>query len=58
MLIKPTILNSLCLNFYWSYADLNDMINLTEQMVEFIALKVNGSTKINYQGTEIDVKAP
>jgi lysyl-tRNA synthetase class 2 len=44
--------------FYWSYADLNDMINLTEQMVEFIALKVNGSTKINYQGTEIDVKAP
>jgi lysyl-tRNA synthetase, class II len=44
--------------FYWAYADLNDMINLTEQMVEFIALKVNGTTKINYQGKEIDVKAP
>lgn len=44
--------------FYWAFADLNDMINLTEQMVEFIANKVNGTTKINYQGTEIDVKAP
>jgi lysyl-tRNA synthetase, class II len=44
--------------FYWAYADLNDMINLTEQMVEFIALKVNGTTKINYQGVELDVKAP
>jgi lysyl-tRNA synthetase class 2 len=44
--------------YYWAYADLNDIISLTEQMVEFIALKVNGSTKITYEGKEIDFKAP
>jgi lysyl-tRNA synthetase class 2 len=44
--------------YYWAYADLNDMINLTEQMIEYIALKVLGTTKVTYQGKEIDVKAP
>ncbi|MFA6269216.1 MAG: lysine--tRNA ligase [archaeon] len=44
--------------YYWGYADLNDMISLTEQMVEFIAQKVNGSTKVNYEGNEIELKAP
>ncbi|MCX6803279.1 MAG: lysine--tRNA ligase [Candidatus Diapherotrites archaeon] len=44
--------------YYWAFVDLNDMIELTEQMVEFIAKKVNGSTKINYNGAEIDFKAP
>lgn len=44
--------------FYWAYADLNDMIELTEQMVEFVAKKVTGSTKVKYQGKEVDFKAP
>jgi len=44
--------------YYWSYADLNDMINLTEQMIEYVALKVNGTTKVTYQGKEVDFKAP
>ena len=44
--------------FYWAYADLNDVINLTEQLVEFVAKKVTGGTKINYEGKEIDLKAP
>jgi len=44
--------------YYSSYSDLNDMINLTEQMIEFIALKVLGTTAVTYQGKEIDVKAP
>ncbi len=44
--------------FYWSYADLNDMISLTEKMVESIAKKVLGKTKIEYQGKEIELKAP
>jgi lysyl-tRNA synthetase class 2 len=44
--------------FYWAYADLNDIMKLTEEMVEAIALKVNGTTKVNYQGVEVDVKTP
>ncbi|MDD3083500.1 MAG: lysine--tRNA ligase [Candidatus ainarchaeum sp.] len=44
--------------FYWAYADLNDMIELTEKMVEYIAKKVLGTTKIEVQGKTIDVKAP
>ncbi len=44
--------------YYWAYAELNDMINLTEKMVEFVAMKVNGTTKVTYQGKEIDFKAP
>lgn len=43
---------------YWAYADYNDMMKLTEEMVEFIALKVLGKTKIVYQGQEIELKAP
>lgn len=44
--------------FYEAYTDLNGVISLTEQMVEFVAKKVNGSTKVNYEGKEIELKAP
>ncbi len=44
--------------FYWAYSDLNDIMSLTEQLVEFVTKKVNGTTKTNYQGVEIDLKAP
>ncbi len=44
--------------YYWAYSDLNDMIELTEQMIEFIAKKVLGTTIIDFQGNKIDVKAP
>jgi lysyl-tRNA synthetase class 2 len=44
--------------YYWAFADLNDIISLTEQMIEFITLKVNGSTIITYEGNKIDFKAP
>ncbi|MFA5931367.1 MAG: lysine--tRNA ligase [archaeon] len=44
--------------FYWAYSDLNDMMTLTEELVEFVAKKVNGSTKVVYEGKEIDLKAP
>ncbi|MGB9637453.1 MAG: lysine--tRNA ligase, partial [Microgenomates group bacterium] len=43
---------------YWAYADYNDMMKLTEEMVEYVAKKVLGKTKINYQGQEIELKAP
>jgi len=44
--------------YYWAYADLNDMISLTEEIVEFVAKKVLGTTKVNFEGKEINLKAP
>jgi lysyl-tRNA synthetase class 2 len=34
------------------------MMELTESLVEYLCIKVNGTTKINYQGTDIDFKTP
>lgn len=43
---------------YYAYSDYNDMMRLTENLYEFVAKKVLGTTKIKYQDKEIDVKAP
>ena len=43
---------------YWAYADYQDMMKLTEEMVEYVAKKVLRKTKINYQGEEIELKSP
>ncbi|MBU2561113.1 MAG: lysine--tRNA ligase [Nanoarchaeota archaeon] len=42
----------------WAYADYNDAMKLFEELWQYVALKVIGTTKISYQGKEIDVKAP
>jgi lysyl-tRNA synthetase class 2 len=42
----------------WAYADYNDMMKLCEELWEYVAKDILGTTKINYQGTEIDLKAP
>jgi lysyl-tRNA synthetase class 2 len=44
--------------YYWANADLNDMMNLTEKLVEFVAKKVTGGTKVKVEGKEIELKAP
>ena len=46
------------LEFYQAYADYNDMMVHFENIYERAAIAATGSTKINYQGTEIDFKAP
>ncbi|MCC7574769.1 lysine--tRNA ligase [Candidatus Woesearchaeota archaeon] len=46
------------LELYEAYADYQDMMRLTEELYEFVALKINGSTKVNFKGKEIDLKAP
>ncbi len=44
--------------WYQAYGDYNDSMNLFEEVVEGACIAVNGTTKIEYQGTEIDFKAP
>lgn len=46
------------MELYVAYQDYHFMMNLVEEMVSFIARKVLGTTKINYQGQEIDLAGP
>ena len=43
---------------YQAYADYNDMMALTENLISTVAQEVIGTNKINYQGTEIDLTPP
>jgi lysyl-tRNA synthetase class 2 len=43
---------------YQAYADYNDMMDLTEQLIAHVCHEVCGSTVISYQGTEIDLTPP
>jgi lysyl-tRNA synthetase, class II len=46
------------IEFYQAFADLNDMMALTEGMIRTVAEEVLGRTLITYQGVEIDLGAP
>lgn len=46
------------LECYMAYGDYSDMMEIMEQLYEFVFNKVNGSTKVTYDGLEIDFKAP
>ncbi|WP_066889741.1 lysine--tRNA ligase [Clostridium nigeriense] len=46
------------IELYEAFADYNDMMEITENMVAYVCEKVNGSTKVMYQGTEIDFAPP
>jgi lysyl-tRNA synthetase class 2 len=43
------------IEFYKSYADYNDVMDLTERMVAYAAEQVTGSTDITYQGDAINL---
>ena len=43
------------IELYSAYEDYNDMMDITEEIFQKCAMKVCGTTKINYQGTEIDL---
>ncbi|RJX35771.1 MAG: lysine--tRNA ligase [Desulfurivibrio sp.] len=46
------------LEFYQSYATYHDLMDLTEEMISWIAAEVTGSMQITYQGEEIDLSPP
>ena len=46
------------LEFYWAYADYQDVMRLTEQMVAYVAERVTGGTTVTYQGRKLDFKSP
>lgn len=40
---------------YQAFADYNDIMDLTENMIRYVANEVVGTEKVTYQGTEIDL---
>ncbi|TBV83412.1 MAG: lysine--tRNA ligase [Desulfobulbaceae bacterium] len=46
------------LEFYQAYATYDDLMELTEEMIPWIAVEVCGSMQISYQGREVDLAPP
>jgi len=46
------------IEFYWAYADYRKVMDLTEELVRFVAQQVKGSPVITYQGNTIDLSQP
>lgn len=43
---------------YQAYADYNEIMEMVEQLYEFVAMKALGTTDVQYQGQTIHLKAP
>jgi lysyl-tRNA synthetase, class II len=46
------------LEFYWAYADYEDAMNLTEDMMRQLTVAVLGKTSVDYQGNTYDFSKP
>lgn len=46
------------IELYEAYADYNDMMEITENLVAYVAKEVLGTTKVEYQGKVIDFTPP
>jgi len=46
------------LEFYWAYADYLKVMDLTEEMLRYVSHDVLGTTKITFNGREIDFGKP
>jgi lysyl-tRNA synthetase class 2 len=43
------------LEFYQAYANYKDLMDLTEELIQFVAMEVNGTTKTTFNDVEIDL---
>jgi lysyl-tRNA synthetase class 2 len=43
------------LEFYQAYSNYHDLMDLTEELVKYVAMEVNGSLLTNFNGVEIDL---
>jgi lysyl-tRNA synthetase class 2 len=43
------------LEFYQAYANYHDLMDLTQEIVQYVAMEVNGTTITNFDGHEIDL---
>ena len=43
------------LEFYQAYANFHDLMDLTEELIKFVAVEVNGTTMTVFNGVEIDL---
>ena len=43
------------LEFYQAYANYHDLMQITEELIEFVAREVNGTTLTTFNGVEIDL---
>ena len=43
------------MELYQAYADYHDMMDITEELYKYCALKVLGTTKLNYQGEDVEL---
>ena len=46
------------IEWYQAYADYNDMMKLTEEMLHYVAKELLGTEELTYQGKSISMKAP
>ncbi|WP_353094365.1 lysine--tRNA ligase [Tissierella praeacuta] len=46
------------IELYQAYVDYEEMMRLTENLFAYVAEKALGTTKINYQGTELELSPP
>ena len=46
------------LEFYWAYANYNDLMDLTETMLRDLAKEVCGSTTVVFEGEDVDYGSP
>lgn len=46
------------LELYQAYGDYNDMMRLAEELIVDTAIKVNGTTKLTFDGKDIDLQTP
>lgn len=46
------------LELYQAYGDYNDMMELTESLIEYLCLELHGTTQLAYGDRELDLSAP